>query len=97
MDKTDEVKVKKLIHRLGLKYNLRDEEIKQIINSPFEFAAEKYREMDLKSITTEDELDNLKTTFLFKGFGKLFVSYALINRRNKQKQNSFKLNNKWKK
>ncbi len=97
MDKTDEIKVKQLIHKLGLKYNLRDEEIKEIVNSPYLFAAERFREMDLKKVTTEEELSSMKTNFLFKGFGRLLVSFALINRRNKQKLNSFKLNNKWKK
>lgn len=96
MDKNDERKVKQLIHRLGLKYNLRDEEIKQIVNSPFEFAAEKYREIDLRTVTTEEQLDSLKTTFLFKALCKLYINRALFNKRIKNKENNLNLN-KWKK
>lgn len=97
MDKIDKVKVKKLVHKLGLKYNLRDVEIQEIVNSQFEFTAEKYRELDLKVVNSEEELNKLKTTFIYKAFGRLYISVALIKRRSKQRLNSLNLNRRWKK
>ena len=90
MDKIDKAKLKKLIHRIGLKYNLRDSEIKELVESPYEFTKEAFIKLNFDDIKTEEELKELKTTFLYKSFGKLYISFALINRRNKQKQNKFK-------
>jgi hypothetical protein len=85
MTKADEIKIKQLIHKLGLKYKLSDEVIKNIIDSPYEFTYEKLREVVLDGVTTEEELDKLKTNFNYKGLGKLYVDYPSLLKREKQK------------
>lgn len=98
MSKIDKIKVDALIHSLGLKYNLRDEDMKELVNSPFLFTYEQLKELDVSEVKTEEDLEKLKTSFLYKSFGKVFVSFPLINRRNKQRDNIIKLNKKkWKK
>jgi len=92
MTKIDEIKINKIIHRLGLKYNLSDSIIKELVESPGEFTFNTFKELDLSEISTEEELGKLKTNFLYKGFGRLYISFPLINRRNKQKENIINLN-----
>lgn len=94
MNKIESIKIKKIIHSLGLKYNLTDNIIKEIIESPTKFIHEQYKKLDLSNIKTKEELDKLKTVFMLKGFGRLIVSYPLINRRNKQRENIINQNNK---
>ena len=45
-NKIDDPKVKALIHRIGLKYNLQDEIINTIINSQYKFIRETIRELN---------------------------------------------------
>ena len=47
MDKVDESEIKKLIHRIGLKYNLRDDIVNKIHVSPYRFTREKIVELKL--------------------------------------------------
>jgi hypothetical protein len=90
-------KVKELIHTLGLKYQMSDEDIRTIVESPFLFSYLKIRELDLNNVKTEEELSNLKTNFLYRAFGKLYISNALLSRFHKQKIEGKNLNNKkWK-
>lgn len=97
MDKTDIVKLKRLWRTLADKYDLTVDEIKDIVNAPYYFTHTKIIKFDLNNIN-EKEFDALKKVFMYKGFGKIYVSYALINRRNKQRENTKKLNKiKWKK
>lgn len=83
MSKSDEEKIKQLIHRIGLKYNLRDDDVRKIFESQFRFTYDTIRELELKDLT-EEELEELKTNFQYKYIGKLYI--------NKQT-----LKNKWKK
>lgn len=72
MNNSDEEKVNKLIHSIGLKYNLRDSEVREIIESQFRFAYEKIKELDFKDKSDED-IKLMKTNFYFKYIGKLYV------------------------
>lgn len=93
----DKRKVAKLIHTIGLKYKMSDEEIKKLVEVPFLFTYLSIRELDLNDIETKEDLANTKTNFLYKSFGKLILSNALLQRRNKQKGTGKNLNeNKWK-
>lgn len=83
MSKSDEEKIKQLIHRIGLKYSLRDDDVRKIFESQFRFTYDTIRELELKDLT-EEELEELKTNFQYKYIGKLYI--------NKQT-----LKNKWKK
>mgnify|MGYP000200434711 CR=1 FL=1 len=98
-NKIDEKKIKALIHSIGLKYNLSDHIIKEIVESPYEFTSIIMKELDLDDIKTEEDLSKIKTNFIYKAFAKLYINFPLINRRNKQKENIINLNNskKWKK
>lgn len=92
MNQIDRKKVKLLIHKLGLKYNLSDEDVKRIVESPYEFAHEVIKETDYDSIETEEDLANTKTNFLFKYIGRLFVDYKSIKRKIKRKKSKLDLN-----
>jgi len=94
MSKIENIKIKKLIHTIGLKYNLSDSIIKEMVESPYKFIEEIYKKLDLNDIRDEEELKKLKNVFMIRGIGKLFVSYPLIKRRNKQRENIINLNNK---
>mgnify|MGYP003137345549 CR=1 FL=1 len=73
-------KVDNLIHSLGLKYNLPDFKIKEIVESQFAFAKSKIKQMELMKLTDKEEFEELKTTFLFKKLGRLYVNERKINR-----------------
>ena len=97
MDKKDVIKLRKLQQHLASKYGIPIEEIKKIVNSPYKFTYEITKDYNLKEIN-EQEFNVLKKVFMYKGFGKIYISYNLIKRRNKQRENGIKLNNiKWKK
>ena len=98
MDSKHRRTLKSLIHKLGLKYKLSDEIIKHIIESPYEFTFEKLSSLDLKEIDSEEKLINTKTNFSYKALGKLYISYPVLKKRNKQIEHITDLNNKkWKK
>jgi hypothetical protein len=97
-DAIDKKKVKDLIHTLGLKYKMTDEEIRSIVESPFLFTYLRIRELDFNNVKTEEELSELKTNFLYRAFGKLYLSTALFKQSRIQKKEATNLNNrKWKK
>lgn len=67
-------KVDKLIHSLGLKYNLPDDIIKKLVESPFEFTKETCNNIDFSKIKSEEDFENLKKVFMYKGFGKILIN-----------------------
>ena len=69
MSKSDEQKVNDLIHSIGLKNNLRDLEVRQIIESQFRFTYDTIRSLDL----TEKQIEEIKTNFIYKYLGKLYI------------------------
>ncbi len=81
MSSNDEKKIKRLIHKLGLKYKLLDEDIKNIIESPYEFSAKIIKGLDLDSLNNEEELNNIKTNFMYTGFAKFYVNPFAFNKR----------------
>lgn len=89
MNKFDEDKIKKLIHSIGLKYNLQDEIINKILVSQFKFAREKISELSLREIENEDEFNKLKLNFNYLHIGKLYISLEKLLMINKK----FKLKN----
>ena len=95
MSNIDGLKVKTLIHKLGLKYQLKDSDIKELVESPYEFSALIIKNLKLDDITNLEELDKIKKNFMFTGFAKIFINPVAFE--NKLKNNN-KLNlNKWKK
>jgi hypothetical protein len=100
MDKLNKLKIKNLTHSLALKYNLSDNVVKDIIESPYAFTANKLSEInnDLNSAVTEEEIEKLKTTFLYKSFFKIYISKAKLLTRNKRRKNINEVNkNRWEK
>ena len=87
-------KVKALIHKIGLKYNLSDEAIKNLTSSPYLFAHGIIKELDLDGIETEEDLNSIPTNFYFKGLCKLYIPFPRVDRRNKQKETYKRLNKK---
>tara|TARA_R110000851_G_scaffold315229_5_gene477633 strand:+ start:19735 stop:20031 length:297 start_codon:yes stop_codon:yes gene_type:complete len=97
MDKNDQKKIEALRHRIGLNNHLTDAIIKEITDAPYKMAEEVIKELDLSDIVTEEDLDDIKTNFYFKGLGKLHIPFRRVDRKNKQ-QKSIKISNKkrWK-
>ena len=59
MNKVDQDKVKSLIHKIGLKYNLQDDVIKKIVTSPYIFARDKITSLNIEENITEEEFNKL--------------------------------------
>lgn len=86
MDKVDEAEIKKLIHRIGLKYNLRDDIVNKILVSPYKFTREKITELELKEVVDREDAEALKTNFMYLHIGKLYISIDRLLTINKRKQ-----------
>jgi len=82
--------IKKLIHDIGLKYGIPDEEVKNIVFSPYQFANEKLKEANEKinKANTPQDVEDLKKVFLFKSLCKLYIcNYRMKNLIKKRKNN----------
>lgn len=91
MSKVDKNKVDALIHRIGLKYNMTDQEIKKIVQSQFLFTYSELGKLDLKTVEQED-LDNIKANFLYRAFGRLYICKTLLQRRMTLQKNCNNIN-----
>lgn len=82
---SQEKKLKKLYHSIALKYNMTDEELKELVNSPYEFSREKIRALQLDDVE-EEEFNKLKTNFMYRYLGKFYIEYRriLYERRKKK-------------
>lgn len=98
MNKVDEDKIKKLIHSMALKYNMSDEDMKNLLHSPYEFSKGKINALKLKDVRTEEEFNELKTNFIYPSFFKLIVDWqSMKNRLARMNNINNKVNNKCKK
>lgn len=88
-----EKKLERLYHKIGLTNNLSREEVRKIVESPYELAKEVINGLEIKTIETEEEFNQIKTNFLFKYLGKLHTNFKTIKGRQKQ-SNTFKQINK---
>ena len=86
-------KLKPLISKLAKEYNLSEDEIHEIVNSPYEFTKETIDELQLKDVN-EEEFSKLKTNFIYKYIGKLYTDYRVINSKRVKRENIKKLNSK---
>lgn len=68
-----------IIHTIGLNNNLRDEEVREMVESQFRFMYETIRGMDLDNMTPE-EIDKLKTNFFFKYLGKVYTTGEIVDK-----------------
>jgi hypothetical protein len=80
MKKSDDEKIKQILHRVGLNNNLRDDDVRKIFESQFKFTYDTIRELELKEITGE-QLDDLKTNFQYKYIGKLFINKEILKKK----------------
>lgn len=87
MNKIFKIKIDKLIHAIGLKYGLPDDKVREMVESQFEFTAEKIKEIDFNTLKTSEDFENLKSTFLYKSFGKLYLNEQSSNNYLKKKEN----------
>lgn len=99
MNEVDDDKIKILIHKLGLKYNLQDKIIKKIVNSPYKFTRETITNLDFSGIETEEDYNKFKTNFIYLYIGKIYTSYNILmkfrNQRNRLEE--FNKKEEWKK
>lgn len=80
----DRIKIKKLMHSLALKYNISDSDMEEIIGSPYEFTKEKLKQNKLRELT-EKEFNKIKTSFIYKKLGRLYIDYNIIKNKQKHK------------
>lgn len=83
MTESDKIKIKKLMHTIGLNNNIVDEEVKLIIESQFRFTYEKIKSLDLKDLTME-EVSKLKKNFYYKYLGKLHTNKYIVDKNNRK-------------
>lgn len=76
-----DIKVKNLLHSTGLKYGLRDSEIKELFESQFKFIQERIENLKIDQLETEEQVDNLKTNFQLKYWGKLYINKDTLKRK----------------
>jgi len=93
MSKEDE-RIRKLIHKLGLEFNLQDDVIRKIVQSPYKFTRETISNLSIDGIESEEEFNKLKVNFIYLHIGKLYTTYQIYEKIQKQKIN---LTEKWKK
>jgi hypothetical protein len=93
-NKVDEDKIKILIHKIGLKYNLQDKVINKIINTPYQFTKETIKDLKLEKIESEEDFQKLKTNFIYLYIGKLFTTYDKHIKNKKIKEGLVNYNKK---
>lgn len=79
MKQINNKKVADIIHTIGLNNNLRDEEVREIVEAQFRFTYERIKEMSLDTMSIE-EINNLKTNFFYKYLGKVHTSGEIVER-----------------
>lgn len=94
MNKRDKKLVDNLIHSLALKNNMSDEELRRIVESPYEFAFKMINELDLEGVETEEQFDKLKTNFIFPEMFRLIIDFKSLQARNNRRKNIKKINKK---
>lgn len=80
----------KLYHKVGLETRVRDDFIKEIIESQYKFIREKINELEFKEELSEEQFKDIKTNFAIKYIGKLYTNYRLVSYLIKRKNNGRK-------
>jgi len=71
-------KFKYKIKEISRKYNLPESVVEDVFNSQFKCFRTIVENIPIKEITTEEELNELKTTFCFKYLGKFYTDWRKI-------------------
>lgn len=77
----------KLYHKIGLETRVRDDFIKEIIESQYKFTKETINELGFNETISKEEFKDIKTNFTFKYIGKLYTRYDLVASLIKRKNN----------
>ena len=85
MSKIEDLKVKRILHSIGLKNNLTDEQVREIFESQFRFAYQEIRKLNISDMTRE-EIAETKTNFYFKYIGKLFIQDDVLEKAERRKE-----------
>lgn len=94
MTKADRKKINDLIHKLAIRYNMSDEDMKRLVESPYEFAHSKIKELNLEDIETEEDFNKKKTNFIMPSFLRLVIDYKSLEARRNRRKNIKKINKK---
>lgn len=91
-------KIEALYHRIGLVTGLPDRVVKEIIESQYSFIKKEIESIDFRSISNEEEFNELDTNFILKFLGKLHTNYPTLKKIQKQSNTASKNNKKrWQK
>ncbi|HEX8586073.1 MAG TPA: hypothetical protein VF680_16890 [Allosphingosinicella sp.] len=91
MKKIDEMKVKRIIHTVGLNNNLTDEQVREIVESQSRLAYDIIKDIDFDNVTSE-EIDEMKTNFYFKYIGKIYANSDNLEKLRRKQEYLNKLN-----
>lgn len=87
------IKFKYKIKEISRKYNIPESVAEDIFNSQFKFYRETVSNLPLKTIETEEEFNQLKTTFYFKYIGKFFTTWGKLKKMKEFNNNKIKKQN----
>lgn len=74
------IRFKYKIKEVARQHNLPESVVEEVFNNQFKFYKERVEALPLKEIETEEEFNELKTTFYFKHIGKMFVSWRRLKK-----------------
>lgn len=81
---SNQKQLNRILHSVGLKNNLSDKAVEEIISSQFKFIHEKIREMSFSEMSAED-IEQLKTSFMLKYIGKIYTDPDIIQKIHNRK------------
>lgn len=67
-------KLKPVIKKLARKYDLTEDQVNSIIESPYAFTKETLKNLELDKELSREEVSKLKTNFIYKYIGKLYLN-----------------------
>lgn len=81
LTKAEKLKIKEI----ASKHKLTEEEVIEIIASPYKFIRDNLKNTDVPKDLTKEEFDNQLINFNIPAIGKLYASWAVYRRLNKLK------------
>lgn len=67
-----------LLNKIALEYNLPTAVVKKIVESQFEFVAEKIKELNFNDVKSEEEFNSMKTNFNIKYLFNIYPKYSVF-------------------
>lgn len=76
---------KRIYNELAIKYKLTSQEVEDIFYGIFKFIKDNVEELDLKSVNSMEDMENLKCNFNLPRFSKVYLNKQQVLKYNKKK------------